>query len=136
MRTSIFSNITPCNLLKTDQRFEEKYCLYFQGRRISQERHHLEADGKQNTYFKLVSCLVNSSALKLEATSSSITSVDFQRTVRRYIPEDRILHNYCCDSLKSYIIKIYLLCLLRMLILVNKFSDASCNMMPGRVMSG
>jgi hypothetical protein len=31
---------------------------------------------------------------------SSETSVDFQRTMRRYIPED----NHCCENLKSYII--------------------------------
>jgi hypothetical protein len=30
--------------------------------------------------------------------------VDFQRTTRRYIPEDRTLHNHrCCENLKSYI---------------------------------
>jgi hypothetical protein len=29
------------------------------------------------------------------------TSVDFQRTTRRYIPEDRTLHNQLCESLKS-----------------------------------
>jgi hypothetical protein len=30
------------------------------------------------------------------------TSVDFQRTTRRYIPEDRTLHNHRCENLKSY----------------------------------
>jgi hypothetical protein len=38
---------------------------------------------------------------------SSETSVDFQRTTRRYIPEDRPLHNHCCECLKSYISGIY-----------------------------
>jgi hypothetical protein len=36
-----------------------------------------------------VSCLAYSSALNMQATCSSETSVDFQRTIRRYIPEDR-----------------------------------------------
>jgi hypothetical protein len=40
---------------------------------------------------KLVSCLAYSSTLKMEATCSSETSVDFQRTTRRYIPEVRTL---------------------------------------------
>jgi hypothetical protein len=31
------------------------------------------------------------------------TPVDFQRTAKRYIPEDRILHKYPSDNLKSYI---------------------------------
>jgi hypothetical protein len=37
------------------------------------------------------------------AICSSDTSVDFQRTTRRYIPEDRHLHNHRCQNLKSYI---------------------------------
>jgi hypothetical protein len=41
--------------------------------------------------FTLVSCLAYSSTLKMEAKCSSETSVDFQRTTRHYIPEDRTL---------------------------------------------
>jgi hypothetical protein len=59
--------------------------------------------------FALVFCLTYSSNLKLEATCSSESSVDFQRTARHYIPEDRPLHNHCCESLKSYIFQINLL---------------------------
>jgi hypothetical protein len=29
------------------------------------------------------------------------TSVDFQRTTWRYIPEDRSLHNHRCENLRS-----------------------------------
>jgi hypothetical protein len=39
----------------------------------------------------LVSCLAYSSTLKIEAKSSSETSVDFQLTTLHYIPEDRTL---------------------------------------------
>jgi hypothetical protein len=39
----------------------------------------------------------------MEAICSSETSVDFQRTTRRNIPVDRILHNNRCENLKSYI---------------------------------
>jgi hypothetical protein len=45
------------------------------------------------------SCLAYSSTLKMEATRSSETSVDFYRTTWRYIPEDRTLHNYICETL-------------------------------------
>jgi hypothetical protein len=41
----------------------------------------------------------------MEAKYSSETSVDFQRTTRHYNPEDRTLHNYRCENLKTYVIK-------------------------------
>jgi hypothetical protein len=37
-----------------------------------------------------------------EATCSTETSAEFQRTTRRYIPRDRALHNHRCENLKSY----------------------------------
>jgi hypothetical protein len=36
----------------------------------------------------------------MEATYSYETSADFQRTTRRYIPEDRTLHNQRCENLE------------------------------------
>jgi hypothetical protein len=39
----------------------------------------------------------------MEAKCPSETSVDFQRTTRRYNTEDRNLHNGGCDDLKAYI---------------------------------
>jgi hypothetical protein len=41
--------------------------------------------------FTLVSCSAYASTLNMEAICSSETSVDFQRTTRRYIPEDSTL---------------------------------------------
>jgi hypothetical protein len=41
--------------------------------------------------FMMVSCSDYSSTLKMENVCSSETSVDFQRTTRRYIPEDTTL---------------------------------------------
>jgi hypothetical protein len=38
-----------------------------------------------------------------QAKCSSETSVDFQRTTRRYIPEERTLHNHRYENLKFYI---------------------------------
>jgi hypothetical protein len=41
-------------------------------------------------------------ALKMESTRSSETLVDFQRTTRRYIPEDGTFYNHRCENVKSY----------------------------------
>jgi hypothetical protein len=38
----------------------------------------------------------------MEAITLSETSVDTQRTTRRYIPEDNTLYNHCCEKLKSW----------------------------------
>jgi hypothetical protein len=54
--------------------------------------------------FMLVCCLAYSLTLKIEATCSTKTSVDFQRATLHYNLLDRTLHNHCCESLKSYIL--------------------------------
>jgi hypothetical protein len=38
----------------------------------------------------------------MKAIFFSETSVDSQRTIRRYIPEDDTLQNYRCKNFKSY----------------------------------
>jgi hypothetical protein len=38
----------------------------------------------------------------MEVICSFETSVDFQRTTRRYIPEDKTHHNHRCDNLKPH----------------------------------
>jgi hypothetical protein len=38
----------------------------------------------------------------MEETCSSETSIDFQRTTRRYISEDKFPHNQPCEHFKSY----------------------------------
>jgi hypothetical protein len=38
----------------------------------------------------------------MEANYYSETSVDFQRTTWRYIPEERTIHNHRCENLNSY----------------------------------
>jgi hypothetical protein len=50
-----------------------------------------------------VSCLSHSLHLKSEAACSSETSIYILRTTRRYIPEDKILHNHSHQNIKSYI---------------------------------
>jgi hypothetical protein len=56
-----------------------------------------------------------------EARWSSDTLVIFQQTTRRYIPEDRELHNHCCENLKSYIFRIILPT--HKIFPVNQYSD-------------
>jgi hypothetical protein len=52
--------------------------------------------------FTLVYCSAYSSTLKMEATYSYETPVDFQRTTRRYIAKDRTPQNHRCGNLRSY----------------------------------
>jgi hypothetical protein len=72
MKSTIFWDRTQCSPLKINQRFGGTYCL------------HLLCFPPSLT---LISCSAYSSALKMEAIFSSETSVEFQRTTRRYIPK-------------------------------------------------
>jgi hypothetical protein len=85
-KSTIFWDITACNPLSGNRRFGGT-C-----------RFHLCLPSA----FTLVSCSAYSSTLKMEAIWSSETSVDFQRTTQRYIPEHSTLHNRRCENLKSY----------------------------------
>jgi hypothetical protein len=51
------------------------------------------------TCFMLVYCLAYSSTLKMEVTCPFETSVDFKRTARSYISEDRTFHETFCLKL-------------------------------------
>jgi hypothetical protein len=44
--------------------------------------------------FTLISCSVDSSSPTMEAICSSKTSVDFQLTTQRYIPEDLFQYSF------------------------------------------
>jgi hypothetical protein len=70
MKSLIFWDITPCSPFKVNRRFGGTCRLAPASR--------------------LVSSSAYSSTLKTEATCSSETSVDFQRTIQRYIPEDKL----------------------------------------------
>jgi hypothetical protein len=86
--SSIFWDITPCSQLKVNRRFGGTYRLSLQSRRICQARNQESLPH----VFTLVSCLAYSSTLKMEATCSSETLVDFQLTTRYYSLEARTLH--------------------------------------------
>jgi hypothetical protein len=51
------------------------------------------------TCFMLVSCVAYFSNLKMEKTCSFESSVYFQQTARRYIPEDKILAVLKCKAI-------------------------------------
>jgi hypothetical protein len=71
------SSEEPCSPLKVNRRFGGTYRLYLQGR-------------------------INRARYQRESRLQAERSVDFQRTIRRYIPEDSSLHNHRCENLKSY----------------------------------
>jgi hypothetical protein len=74
----------PCSPLSVNRRFgASEFCL--------------------SPVCSLVSCSAYSSTLKMEAICSFKTSVGFQRTTRRYIPEDGTVHNHRCENLKPQI---------------------------------
>jgi hypothetical protein len=81
MKSIIFWDITPCNPLKVNRSFGETYRLHLQGLKISRVRNQRKSRGQAEL------CLAYST-LKMEATCSYETSVDFQQTTRHYIPED------------------------------------------------
>jgi hypothetical protein len=65
----------------------------------------VEKQAKQETSVKVggKQSSAYSSTLKMDAICSSETSVDFQRTARRYIPDDSTFQDHSCENLKSYI---------------------------------
>jgi hypothetical protein len=103
IKSSIFRDITARSPLKVNERFGGTCRLHNQGRRISQTRNQYEA-GINQKFAVLATCfMLVSSPMKVEARCSSEASVYFQRTICRYIPEDRTLHNHRCENLKSYV---------------------------------
>jgi hypothetical protein len=78
LKMSIVCDILQCSPLKANRSFEGIYRLHLQGRKISQIRKHNEACSKLYSGFF---------DLEMVAIYSSETSVDFQRSTRRYIAE-------------------------------------------------
>jgi hypothetical protein len=102
LKSSIFWVITPCSTLKVNRRFGEISSLHLQGTIISRVRNQRESRSQAELCFRggfLVSLFL---VLKTEPTYSSETSADFQRTRRRYIPEDKTLRNHRCENLTPY----------------------------------
>jgi hypothetical protein len=81
-------DISPCSPLKVNPRFGGMCQLYLRGRRISHARNQLESTWQAELFL-----------MEMEVTRFSETSVDFQRTTRRYIPEDNTLLKRRCENL-------------------------------------
>jgi hypothetical protein len=83
MKSFVFWDITPYNSLNFNRRFRGTRCLHLQGKILSLARacYELHSD--------LLAC---SWTVEMDPICFSETSVDFQRTTRRYIPEDRIMY--------------------------------------------
>jgi hypothetical protein len=93
MRSTIFWDIPPYNQLKIDRHFGGRYRLKFQVR-ISRAWNQWESmwQAELSPDFTLVSCSAYFSTLEMENLCSFETSVDFELTTRRYIPEDSTHH--------------------------------------------
>jgi hypothetical protein len=89
-KSSIFCDVTPCSSLVVNRRFGGS-C------------HPLSSGSSRAvvaTGCMLASCSAYSSTLNMEAICSSETSLDFQRTARRYNPEDGTIHNHRWENSK------------------------------------
>jgi hypothetical protein len=104
-KSHIFCDMMPCGPSKVNRCFERTHRHYLHGRIINHATNQHEADmfwaGSSACCLLHVGFLTYSSTLKME-TCSSETSAGFQRTTRRYTPEERTLHNHRCENLKSY----------------------------------
>jgi hypothetical protein len=83
MKSPAFWDAASSSALKVNLRFGGKYRLHLQGRKLSPERK-WQAEPLGSGY---------SSTLKMEAICYSGTSVDFQRTTSRRIPEENSLRD-------------------------------------------
>jgi hypothetical protein len=88
------SNIVTLYCLERIRRFGGTYCLYLQGRIVSQVK------TSSACYLTLVSCLSYFSTLKMEAIFSSEASGSL-RTTQLSNPEDRAFHSQRYENLKS-----------------------------------
>lgn len=75
-------DIKPCIPLRVNRYFGGIYHSIFRFEASIKEETSVKTGGKQ--------------------ICSSETSIHSQQTTRRCIPEDRSLHNYCCENLNSY----------------------------------
>jgi hypothetical protein len=88
MKSSIFCGIARFSLLKVN--LEEYIASIFTVEELDEQETRVKAGGKQ-LCFHAGFLLSLFSALKMEITCSSETSVDFQWTIECYVPEDSTL---------------------------------------------
>lgn len=68
MKSSVYWDITLCNLLKVSRRFGEAFRLHFQGRRLSRSRNQREAGRKQSlkSYILIKLVLYNAKFMRVK----------------------------------------------------------------------
>jgi hypothetical protein len=96
VKSTLFWDVTPCSPLKVSRRFGVTHHFHLQGRRISRARNQRERWQAEPEHIFTVVSYSAYSTVKMEAICSSETPVDFQRTIRRCIPEDSILQDRLC----------------------------------------
>jgi hypothetical protein len=92
LRSICLPDMMLCGSLEVNRRFGGTRRLHFQSSSVGQV---FACAG-----FMLLCFLGHSLTLKMEATCSFETSVGFQQTTRRYIGEDRTLHDRCYENLE------------------------------------
>jgi hypothetical protein len=100
MKSIIFWDIMSCSPLKVNLRFGGTCHLHLQGWRVCQARNRHETGMKKSSAFRLA----YSSTVKTEAICSSYTSLDYQRTARRYIRENKTLQYNIFSTEYTYIL--------------------------------
>jgi hypothetical protein len=95
--------IRPNNPLQVNRRFRGTCHLHLHDRRISQAGNQHEATPLV-TCLMPIFCLASSSTLKIEAKYSSVMTVNFQRTKRSCIPDNRTLHNHRFENHRYYVV--------------------------------
>jgi hypothetical protein len=93
----ILWDVTPWSPPKVDWRFGGTCRLHLQGRRIGQARNQRESRWQAD----LFSSLAYSLTLNMAAIFSSVTSVDFQRTTLRYIPESTYVYLFITTGVRT-----------------------------------
>jgi hypothetical protein len=93
-KCTILRNVTPCNPVQINRRFEGTYATIFRIEKPT--RNHQEVRNKQSS----ASCLVYCSTLKTETVRWFEMLVNFYRTPRRHNTDDRILHNHRYENFK------------------------------------
>jgi hypothetical protein len=100
MKISTSWDIARFTKLHANRRFGGTCRLHLQGRRISQARNRREAGHcllLASCWF--LTCLLR--PLKIDVTYSSETSVEFKRTTRHYIPEDKTRYTTIIANFES-----------------------------------
>jgi hypothetical protein len=92
--------ITPCSPLKVNRHFEGIMPPSLGWKNQLAKNKHEAGSAAALLHARFLSAYF--SRQKMEAICFSETSIDFQRTTRRYVAEYSTVHNHGCENMKSY----------------------------------